>query len=157
MEVTEKIRIAETNLNRAIEWHGRYNNRVAVLIALNTGMLGVITVAIKYIASFDVLTVSLYATFLLLGLSFLMILVGEYPHTKGPVNSLIYFGSVGHKIQSKFELEYESMSDDAYLNDLLEQYWIVSKLLVSKFKYLSISLILTLLAIIPWSIALLLA
>lgn len=156
-DLEERIRAAEGVLSRLHDWIGRYDNRASGLIGIDTGMLGVLAIMTRPTLSDGWLDAALILSILFIGISFSLIIVGTYPRMKGPKTSFIFFGRISEMSEDEFKKSFKKCSEDEYLEDLLGQCHINSKILNVKFKYLRNSLLMIVLAIIPWSIALYLA
>ena len=148
-----KIKEAENVLTILFDWIGRYDNRSALLFTLDLAMIGTLALKIKYSAY------SLYGllnsiAFTLLGISIIASSITIFPRLKGPLNSLIYFGSIAKMEKREFRDTFVNRTKTAYLDDLLAQYHINAKVLDLKFKVFRISLIVTMVAIVFWSLSL---
>lgn len=151
----EKISWAELNLQRKLDWIGRYDTRIVFITGISIAMMGVLMNACISVVIWNC---SLYITFgasliLLLG-SLILLYFGQYPKTVSPNDSLIFFGTIASLKLDAFQKKFMKMSDKEYLEDLLSQVHINSVILKKKFWVLKASLIFILIAIIPWSIAL---
>ena len=157
MDIIEKIAIAEKNLQRALDWNDRFNTRSSVIIGIDAGMIGALAIITKSSQLFSYFGIFIFFSLLLEGTSLIMISLGEYPHTKGPEDSLTYFGTVAMRDEKEVKNQFLELSEEEYLNDLLEQYWVNSKILNLKFKFFKAALLLLLLSIFPWTISLFIA
>ena len=148
-----KIKEAEHLLTILLDWIGRYDNRSALLFTLNLAMIGTLALKIRYSAhSFYGLLNSI--AFTLLGISIIASSITIFPRLKGPRDSLIYFGSIAKMEKREFKDKFVNRTKTAYLDDLLAQCHINAKILDFKFKVFRISLIVTMVAIIFWSLSL---
>lgn len=157
MNVAEQTTVAEQNLSRTHDWNSKYNNRISVILTIDTGMLGVMAVLTKPSYFTSALGFAVLVTVILLGASFLLIVAGEYPRNRSSSPSLIYYGSVARMSENQLRDKFNALTPDDYLKDLVEQYWINSRILKWKFIILKATLILTVIAVIPWAVSLLIA
>ena len=95
-------------------------------------------------------------TMIALGLSFIYIYFSNYPRTKGPENSLYYFGSIENCKSDEFYNKFTSRKDSEHVADLLAQTHRNAEILKIKFEFLKGAYTLLLLGIVPWTATLLL-
>lgn len=153
-ESIETIAIeAERDLARLLDWIGRYDNRAALLFTLDTAMVGILALRLNSSTNIDYRALFLIA-FTLLGISIVGTAITIYPRLKGPKDSLIYFGSIAKMEKTNFKNSFIARTKSGYLDDLLAQCHINAKILDLKFKVFRISLTVTMVAIIFWSLSL---
>jgi hypothetical protein len=158
MSEDSKIARAESNLQRQLDWVARHDLRTAFVAGVGITMLGVV-------ASIDWNTVLangfLLACFLLslvlLFLSLCFIFASQYPKTKSPNPSVLYFGTIANYHFDDFKSKFMNMSESEYLNDLLCQTHINAQIINGKLRYLKIALSLLLIAVLPWTITIFLS
>ena len=75
-----------------------------------------------------------------------------FPRTPSPNPSLLFFGTISKLALEDYQRRFLSMSDAAYLDDLLKQSHTVAGLLKKKFQALQMALWLLALAILPWAV-----
>ena len=152
MSIQEKLDLAEKNLEWLLEWIGRFDNKTSVILALNTGMLGVLA---SFAPPLHIWTPVVYVTTIIsllsLGLSFLFVYLGMFPQTSGPRSSLLYFGSIAKIPILKYQQDFAKQSVEEHLNDVLEQSHRNSEILNGKFKFLKLAYCTLLISLIPWA------
>jgi hypothetical protein len=157
MEQTESIESvtvhAERDLDKLLDWIGKYDNRAAILFTLDTAMVG--TLALRLNSSkFTAYNLLPIVASILLGISVIGIAITIFPRLNGPKDSLIYFGSIAKMKKTEFKDSFVNMTKTRYLDDLLAQCHINAKILDRKFKVFRISLAISMVAVIFWSLSL---
>lgn len=147
----KKIAQAELNLQRKLDWIGRYDSRITFVAGISIAMLGVL---VNASASFTTLTWDLYLAFGfstgLLFTSLILVYLSQYPKTNSVNSSLIYFGTIALLKADEFKKRVKATTEEDYFDDLLSQTHINAKIIAKKFFHLKRSLLLILIAVIPW-------
>lgn len=91
---------------------------------------------------------------LLLVLSLAFVYRGLYPRTKGPGDSLAYFGSIANKEREDLKGSFRERGTEDHLDDVLEQIHRNSEILNQKFSELQRAYRFLLVAVIPWAFTL---
>ena len=157
MEQTESleatIKEAERELDSLLDWIGKYDNRAAILFTLDTAMVG--TLALRLSSSkFTAYNLLPLMASILLGISVIGTAITIFPRLKGPPDSLIYFGSVAKMEKGNFKSSFIARTKTGYLDDLLAQCYINAEILDRKFKVFRVSLAISMVAVIFWSLSL---
>ena len=153
-DIDKKIKTAELNLQRKLEWVSRYDSRIAFVAGIAIAMLGIFANASAQVQCWNLyvsLSFILAAGILFMSLAFIYCCL--YPKTLSPNSSLIYFGTVAKMKFDDFEKKFLSESPDDYLHDLLCQTHINAEILDKKFTFLKRALSLIVISVIPWLIA----
>jgi hypothetical protein len=154
MNLTTKIEQAESNLQRKLDWVERHDTRIAFVAGISLAMLGVLATASSSVVLWSS---CMYVTFGLAAslnfISLILIYLSQYPKTESLNSSLIFFGTIATLRCDDFKKKFKEMNEEEYLDDLLSQIHINSKILSGKFNYLKYSLLLLFTAIIPWLVA----
>jgi hypothetical protein len=145
---------AERNLDRLLDWIIRYDNRAALLFTLDATMVGTLALRLSSSIGPGYSSILLVPFILTVGISILGTAFTIFPRLKGPTDSLLYFGSIAKMEKKNFRDLFNKRTTTEYLDDLLAQCHINAKILDFKFKVFRISLILTMVAIIFWSLSL---
>lgn len=122
MSVTDQIPIAESMLSRLLEWIRAVDTKTPLVIAIATGMLGVIAAVAPTPADLTLrssLGMALGAV-PLLG-SLVLCLKATFPQTRGPLDSLIFFGGIATRSAEQFRDAVQKRTQEEYLLDLLAQ------------------------------------
>lgn len=155
MSIQERLDFAEKNLECLLEWISRFDNKSSVILGLNSGMLGVL---VSFAPPRDfwspIMIISSIISLITLGSSFIFIYFANYPRTKGPKKSLLYFGSIAEKSFLEYQQAFLKRSAEEHLNDVLEQSHRNSEILAKKFMCLKWAYRMLLVSLIPWSITL---
>ncbi len=146
-----KIPPAEKNLDRLLAWIGRLDVKFSIILGIETAMLGFLASITPNINCIKLAILILtLITFALILVSFLFIFIGMFPRTKGPDKSLIYFGCISKMTLTDYQSHFSSISRQTYLDDVLEQCYINSKIINNKFLRLKTAYILLFLSLLPW-------
>jgi hypothetical protein len=145
---------AEHDLDRLLDWIGKYDSRAAILFTLDTAMVGTLALRLSSSIGPGYSPLLLVPFILTVGISILGTVFTIFPRLKGPAESLLYFGSIAKMEKKNFRDLFKTRTKTEYLDDLLAQCHINAKILDRKFKVFRISLIITMVAIIFWSLSL---
>lgn len=139
-EIEKQISRAEANLERQLEWVSRHDGKVNFVFALDTALFGALAAVLDPVPSWSALQgVCAALAVVFLGASLVPIIITTVPRTTAPTASLIFFGEVGKLDPAQYSQRWRDQSDESYLEDLLAQCHVNSKILVSKFENLKIS------------------
>ena len=148
MTVQEKLVLAEKNLEILVEWVGRFDNKIPIVLGINSGMLGMLVTFAPPLKNW---TPGLFLLSIIsvlgIGIGFVFFYFSSYPRTKGPKESLYYFGSIADKNNSEYQQAFLKRNAEEHLIDILEQCHRNSEIITEKFWCLKgayISLILSL-------------
>lgn len=128
-----KIELAQANLSWILDWTGRYDNKLAFVAGLDTGMLGLLFALIPQHPDFTcgmIIVLSFAIAFLLLSLG--TVLLSSFPRMSGP-KSVFFFGSVSQFSLNEYSQHFASLSKTEVLEDLLGQCHRNSEILFGKF------------------------
>jgi hypothetical protein len=117
-----EIASAESTLARLLEWIRAVDTKTPVVMAIATGMLGVVAALTPEPKE---LTAGI-VTWMLIGVSPLLVTLAlcalaTFPQTTGPPGSLVYFGGIATRSLSEYVAAIRSRSKTAHLEDLLHQ------------------------------------
>jgi hypothetical protein len=149
----DQLAYAVKNLECLQEWIGRYDNKLIIILGIDTAMLGAL---VSLVPPFQVWTpimiLLVIGTIIALGASFVFIYMGSYPRTSGPEKSLWYFGSISKMKYSEYERTYLTRTMNEHLIDVLKQCYRNSEILSLKFYYLKWAYIALLVSVFTWVI-----
>ncbi len=155
--MSTRIGLAKDTLDNMLDWIGRFDNKSSVILGLNLGMLALL---VSNAPTFDKWTSLMWGaavvSLIALGLCFICIYLSNFPRTKGPENSLFYFGSIAEKSLEDFQEAYSSRTDEEHLDDLLSQTHRNAEILTIKFEHLKAAYLMLILGVVPWALTLLL-
>ncbi|MBN8740401.1 MAG: hypothetical protein BGP24_22435 [Lysobacterales bacterium 69-70] len=155
MSEDDQLKAAWSQLTLVLSFFSRIDTKLSVVLGLNLGMFAVLTSRITKVEDLHLLLVLLLvACLLLLTLSLFHLYKGAFPDLKGGTNSLVYFGNIAKLSEPAFVGAYRALSTTALVEDIHEQTWRNSKILVGKFYALQKSYQWTLAAVVPWLISL---
>jgi len=153
MEESDNIILLENVLERTLSFITKAESKIPPILVIDTSMLGVIAALIpkfshwtNFFIIFSILTV----VPLLLSLIFLFI--AQFPRTKSPEDSLLYFGGIVSTSFDKYKKKIKAIESKDYFNDLASQTYRNSEIANTKYKWVRYSLIALFMAIIPWLI-----
>lgn len=147
------LEVIEAQLSRTMSFFPRIDAKVAGLFAINSTIL---TVSALNVETGDLVRwqVAVPGTLLLLLLiaSFTHLYRCHFPNLDGGEGSLIYFKAISTRTEVTYKAEYEAASDANYRGDLLGQIWRNSCILAQKYDALAKAINLTLAALLPFVI-----
>lgn len=150
----KKFEFLEDNLARQLLWIQAADGRIALLLPLNTAMLGVLAVlapAYDYWTVFSAVSSSFAAALLVLSVVFTAL--AAFPRTEGPKGSLVFFSGIVAREEDQFSAAIESLDDDVYLRDLTSQVYVNAKIASQKFSWVRRAMVCLFLSSIPWTLA----
>lgn len=154
--LSEQIAYAEKNLDRVLQWGSKVDTKISVVLGMHTGMLGVAVSLAPEPEKWRWWAVVAFATTIgMLATGFTFIHCANYPRTRGPSKSLLFFGSIAGNSFNEFSQCWSCRTTDQHLQDLLEQCHRNSEIINNKFKYLKRAYTAMMFAILPWAITVL--
>ncbi len=153
-KVHEPLKEARDQLNLVLGFFPRVDAKASVLLAINTGMLAVLSSKVPPWRTMQLWPVIAGSTCLLLiGGSCWFLYKVAFPSLSGGHQSLVYFREIATRTESKFIEEFMAEEETARLRDLLGQVWRNSEILKMKFDALRCAFVLMAVAIAPWVMA----
>jgi hypothetical protein len=151
MNDDERIRIAELNLSRLLDWIGRIDSKSSVVLGVNTAMLGVLAslAPAPHLWKSKFMIVAAFGT-LFPVVSLCCVYFVNYPQTKGPVTSLNFFGGIAKHSFREYNHAFMKLSASEHLSDVLEQCHRNAEIVSWKFGALKIAYRALLIGVIPW-------
>lgn len=142
---------AEKSLSQMIEWIGRHDSRSAGLMGITVAMMGALSAATPSIKQWTGLfTFALLLTATGFAIVLYQLMRGQIPRMRKGKPSLSFFGSVATMSQDDFRSRFIAMTEEEYLEDILNQCYVNARILRSKFRCLRRGLIALLLTALPW-------
>lgn len=145
---------ASDQLNRILSFFPRVDSKASALLAINSTMIGVLAARAKaehfnywYIVACGALAIAA------LSYSLIQLYLCAYPKTKGGSGSHVFFGSIAARTESDYIDSFKVLNDDQWLRDLSGQVWRNSEILCEKYLALKHSFVSTIVALVPWAIA----
>lgn len=143
---------AEQNLQRQLDWIGRYDARSAAVLGIAVAMLGFLATEAPPPAKWDhICFLGTFAAVIPIAFSLVAIYLGQFPRTGSPNASLVYFGTIAGLKADEFFKRFCDRTDEEHLADLCQQAHHNSTLIDKKFKALKAGLIALLVAVLPWT------
>jgi len=154
METTRRIALLELGLARQLGWIAAADAKTAFIFGVVTAMLGVLASAAPKYGRWTAAGVifAIISATLLLG-SLASVLVGVFPRTRGPKLSVIFFGGIGSRTVDEFRTDIQSLSDDAYEEDLIEQCHINATIAGIKYRAAKVAAVFLAAGVLPWVVA----
>ena len=151
MTETERIRIAEGNLVRLLEWIARIDGKSSVVLGVNTGMLGVLAGLAPLPSQWTwLMTITACICGALLSASLICIYFVNYPQTRGSQTSLNFFGGIAARTFREYQEAFLKHSATDHLNDTLEQCHRNAEIVKAKFEALKLAYRFLLASMPPW-------
>lgn len=149
---------AEKSLSQMIDWIGRHDSRSAGLMGITVAMMGALsaaTPAVKLWSGLFMVALALSATGF--GIVLYQLMRGQIPRMRAGKPSLSFFGSVAGMPQDEFRERFINLTEEEYLEDVLNQCYVNARILRSKFRCLKRGLTALLITALPWTWAISLA
>lgn len=154
IEVANLVARAEANLERQLEWVGRFDAKSSIVIGIVIGMMGFLATILPPVTDWtSTLKGTLTITALSLVGSMVAIFLGQFPNVKAPNTSLLFFGTIATMPLQTYVEKHKSTLDTEHLDDLLSQIHVNSQILSRKFATLKWALIFLLGSSLPWALA----
>jgi hypothetical protein len=151
MNDDERIRIAECNLSRLLDWVGRIDAKSSVVLGIDTAMLGVLAGLAPPPHLWTLSTGILTALGTALPVASLCcVYVVNYPQTKGPATSLNFFGGISRRSFREYSEAFMKCSTADHLSDVLEQCHRNAEIVSRKFSALKWAYRMLLVGVLPW-------
>jgi hypothetical protein len=146
---------ARDQLSLVLSFFSRVDAKASALLAIDTGMLAVLTSSAPPLATMSVLSYILAGgTAAMLAGSLWFLYRVAFPSLDGGHQSLIYFREIARGTESNFIDAFTAQDEGLRIKDLLGQVWRNSSILTAKFDALKRAFILMALAIVPWGASL---
>jgi hypothetical protein len=155
MTEKELTDVMKDSLARVLGFFPRVDTLLSVLLAINLGLLAVISSNAPAPSQLGRETVFAILYLILSSISFYHLYKCAFPKLEGGHTSLIYFREIASKSVLKYGEELREMSAEKYLDDLIEQTWRNSTILKEKFDHIRLAFIFLVLSLIFWLPALL--
>ncbi|UUO22414.1 hypothetical protein FGD67_03710 [Colwellia sp. M166] len=146
-----KIERAEKILQLQLDWVKTADAKVPALFAINISMLGVLSALAKAATSWSLVS----GIFVVICASLLIYSIGNmaftmFPSLLGPNTSNLYFGGIAKQSNEDFHEKIKQLSDDEYLDDLINQAYRNAEIAKSKYGYIKKSSVYLLLSFPIW-------
>lgn len=149
---------AEKSLAQMIDWIGRHDSRSAGLMGITVAMMGALSAATPSLKQWTpVFMLALALTASGFGMVLYQLMRGQIPRLRSGKPSIGFFGTIAAMPQDEFRKRFTEMTEEEYLEDLLNQCYVNARILRSKFRCLKRGLITLLLTALPWTWAISLA
>jgi hypothetical protein len=155
MNAKDRIQLLQDNLIRVLNLISAVDSKASTIIAIDTAMLGALAVLIPppTIWTTCIIVLSIVPTILLL-MSLLLLSFSTFPRTKGPANSLLYFGAVSQYSLDDYQNAVNELTEVRYIQDLTEQCHRNSEIADQKHRWVRRSMILLYISIPFWLVVL---
>lgn len=155
LDEQERLKAAWSQLSLILGFFPRIDTKLSVVLGIDLGMLAMLSTRMPPMSTITWLQGSSGVVFLLcLGTSLFHLYRGAFPHLEGGTNSLVYFRSIAAMTESDYRVAYSALSPAALTNELLDQSWRNAKILTCKFHSLRHAYTFTIIAALPWLLAL---
>lgn len=158
MSDIDRVNILEATLARQLGWIAAADTKVSFVFAIDTAMLGVLAAVSPRAGSAWSVAPAICAAFaVVFGLATLLLLCfASFPRTKGPTNSLIYFGGIAQRDADQFRDAVSRLSLESYTTDLAAQCHRNAEIASRKFIWVQRAVVSLYLSVLPWGGAILL-
>jgi hypothetical protein len=151
LSLQDQHKEARDQLSLVLSFFSRVDAKASALLAIDTGMLALLTSKAPPLTTMLVLSYALAGvTAAMLGGSLWFLYRVAFPSLDGGHQSLIYFREIARRTETNFIDDFRAEEEESRVKDLLGQVWRNSCILTAKFDALKWAFILMALAIIPW-------
>ena len=157
MTADERLRTAKDQLALVLDFFGRVETKLSVILGIDLAMLGFLASRFPGIRSVPIgawIAVGVYLV--LSGLSLLQLYHGSFPQLEGGNQSLVYFREIAKRTEVRFVEEFNTASAETLAKDVSCQVWRNSQILSNKFDHSVWAYRLMALSVIPWVVAIVL-
>lgn len=154
MTTEERIRIAEGSLSRQLEWVRSVETKVSVLVAVTTGMLGVLAVRVP--EEFESwVAVALLTALGAAGQIACLFFCGlaTFPRLKHNNLSLLFFATIAAHTEREYVEKFKSIDNVAYLDDLTKQVYRNAEIAKAKYGNVKVATVSLLCSVPLWLVA----
>lgn len=149
-----RLDLLDRILGRNLQWVSAADSKVAPILALDTGMLGVIAALFPKPSAWSAAQVAAtsIATALLLT-SMIAVASAVFPRLEGPKGSKVFFGGVAQTDRDVYVTSILAGITSDLLQDFAKQCHRNAEIAETKFHYIRWAMILLFCSIVPWLIA----
>lgn len=153
LSLQDQRKEARDQLSLVLNFFSRVDAKASALLAIDTGMLALLTSKAPALATMPVLSRFLAGvTVGMLGVSLWFLYRVAFPYLDGGHHSRIYFREIAQRTETDFIDTFRAEEEELRVKDLLAQVWRNSCILKAKFDALKWAFILMALAIFPWAL-----
>jgi hypothetical protein len=151
MDKGDQIRILEKILDLQIIWINAADTKASPMLTLDTGMLAVLVALVPVPSRWTIPTAifTVLATLPLLT-SLLCLALAAIPRTKGPKQSIIFFGGIASFDESQYASVLSGLTVDGYIEDLVRQSHKTGEIAALKYSWITWAAKSHFLSILPW-------
>jgi hypothetical protein len=151
MEIDRRVAILEATLSRQLGWIAAADAKTGFIFGIGTAMLGLLASAAPGYGRWTPIGVafSTIACALLLA-SLACAVLTVFPRTRGPLLSVVFFGGIAARQIEAFRIAVQSLSEEAYEEDLTQQCHINASIAGKKYQCLKFASFLLASSVIPW-------
>jgi hypothetical protein len=154
MDLQRQTEVLEGSLGRQLAWIAAADGKTGFIFAVATAMLGLLASAAPKYGDWTALGVAFAVTATATLVSCLACVVATiFPRTTGPKLSVIFFGAVADRSVDDYRAEVQSLTDEAYTEDLIQQCHINAQIAAVKFTWVKRASVLLAVSVIPWVVA----
>ena len=157
MASEDRLRFAQWILERNLSWIAAAEVKTAVIVGVNTGMLGAVVASFSAAAPATRTACAYFFTItsvVLLGLGVFCASMCVLPRLAGPRSSFIFFGRIAVSSEKDYEMSFYKATNTELLDDCLAQIHRNAEIARDKFGWVSWGMTWSFLGVIPWVAAL---
>ena len=150
-----KIEYLEKELERLLNWIQASESKINVVTTFSITMLSVLAIIVTNTTKWNcgsIIFTSFSAIIILLSLLFTTLAL--FPVTKGPKDSLIYFGEINKLELDIYKKQVNELNEQSYMDDLTKQCYRNAQIATKKYYYVKRALFCLFISFIPWLISL---
>lgn len=152
----EKLENAKWLFERTLDWIATADVKVGVAVAIDTAMLGglaAVYAAADATSRTSWANASAIAAALGMAVAIFCVAMAAIPRMLGPVSSMIFFGRVSERTETEYFDEYQKLTDESFLQDLVTQIHRNAQIATAKHQWVRKGLNWSFYSAIPWLVA----
>lgn len=150
---TERLHVAQWILERNLHWIAAAEVKTAVIVALDTAMLGALATAFSAVSVGERIVwanvFSVIAAVCLLSALFCTAM-SVLPRTDGPPSSFVFFGKIVKRAAADYADAFTRADTSSFLQDLLDQIHRNAEIACDKFRWVRNAMVWSFVALPPW-------
>lgn len=151
-----KVEHARWILERNLHWIAVVETKTAVILSIDTALLGALAVAFSDLTANERTACSVIVAVLAaipIAASMIYGALAVWPQTDGPPTSFIFFGKIKNWSADRYRAEYRAATDDTFLTDCLDQIHRNAEIACLKYGRIATSMKLAFLSLPLWLVA----
>lgn len=144
----------EQNLDRQIGWVRASETRLSLILPLGTALFGVIAAKLDKVPNcWCAVFWASWISLCLVAISILFAAISIFPRTRGPADSVVFFGAIATDSASRYADRIDSIDGASYRADLIRQIHRNSEIAATRYLWMKHSMVALLMSFPFWGFA----